>query len=137
MLVFDPRERCTIAAALEHPYLAVLHAQMEEPLCHATFGFEFEQRSSSSMGSAGGSTGAGSSPAGFKGDVIIPRAELQAMMYGEMVELLTSPNFVRHASLPAGAATASATGHAGSNNSGGGNSTARADGKDDDSKMDD
>ena len=128
MLVFDPRERSTITAALGHPYLAVLHAQMEEPLCHATFGFEFERPSNfnSSTGPSGGGA-AGASPAGFKGDVIIPRAELQAMMYGEMVELLTSPNFVRHASPPVRAAAAS----------GGGSSAARADGKDDDSKMDD
>ena len=128
MLVFDPRERCTIAAALEHPYLAVLHAQMEEPLCHATFGFEFERPSNSNSMGPGGGGGAGASPTGFKGDVIIPRAELQAMMYDEMVELLTSPSFVRHVSPPVSAAAAA---------SGGGSSTARADGKDDDGKMDD
>ena len=71
--MFDPKQRFTVEQALEHEYLATLHGQMEEPLCHAPFDFEFERIS-------GG------------GDVI-PRADLQAMMFTEMQELVSSASF--------------------------------------------
>jgi len=70
MLVFDPRHRCTIEQALNHPYLAELHRQMEEPLCHQPFDFEFEKQADPGID--------------------IPKDELQVMMFTEMQELLAS-----------------------------------------------
>ena len=64
MLVFDPRERCSIEQALEHPYLAELHRQMEEPLCDSHFDFEFEKTAMASD--------------------VIPQEDLQAMMFSEV-----------------------------------------------------
>mmetsp|Transcript_44397 Transcript_44397/g.120970 ORF Transcript_44397/g.120970 Transcript_44397/m.120970 type:complete len:436 (+) Transcript_44397:261-1568(+) len=69
MLVFDPRERCTISEALEHEYLADLHRQMEEPLCDGVFDFEFERQ--------------------VEAGVDIPKGDLQVMMFTEMQELLS------------------------------------------------
>jgi uncharacterized membrane protein YgcG len=131
MLVFDPKARCTIAAALEHPYLAVLHAQMEEPLCHATFDFAFER-----------------SAAGSNGGDAIPRADLQAMMFGEMAELISSPGYARPAPpsrVAMGSASNGSSGSSGSTSSGGstgstfggGGASGRADGKEGDGKMGD
>eukprot|EP00850_Spirogloea_muscicola_P008805 SM000048S16517 [mRNA] locus=s48:175188:176080:- [translate_table: standard] len=42
MLVFDPRKRITVQAALEHPYLAMLHDPAVEPAAPAPFDFDFE-----------------------------------------------------------------------------------------------
>lgn len=70
MLVFDPRERCTIDQALNHEYLAELHRQMEEPLCRAPFDSEFEKQADAG--------------------VDIPKTDLQAMMFTEMQELLAT-----------------------------------------------
>eukprot|EP00850_Spirogloea_muscicola_P012422 SM000080S22937 [mRNA] locus=s80:240271:241973:- [translate_table: standard] len=42
MLVFDPRKRITVQAALEHPYLAMLHDPAVEPVAPAPFDFDFE-----------------------------------------------------------------------------------------------
>lgn len=104
MLVFDPKERCTIEQALEHEYLAELHRQMAEPLCDSVFDFEFERQ-------------AGGGP-----DSVIPRADLQAMMFTEMQELLSQPGYAQPSpprTVNMGAAT------------GGGGGGRRAEGKDD------
>ncbi len=42
MLVFDPTQRITVEAALEHPYLAALHDANDEPSCATPFEFDFE-----------------------------------------------------------------------------------------------
>ena len=68
MLVFDPRERCSIEEALQHPYLADLHRQLEEPLCDRHFDFEFERTAQASD--------------------VIPQKDLQFMMFTEMQDLL-------------------------------------------------
>jgi hypothetical protein len=85
---------------------------MEEPLCHAHFDFEFE-RTHSGGGGAGG-RGA---------DGVIPRAELQAMMFTEMQELLASPSYAMPS--PASRVSMGSTG-------GGQGGGARAEGKYDD-----
>ena len=43
MLVFDPRERCTVKEALKHPYLADYHDPDDEPDCPELFAFPFEK----------------------------------------------------------------------------------------------
>jgi serine/threonine protein kinase len=43
MLVFDPSKRITVDEALHHPYLASLHDINDEPVCPASFNFDFEQ----------------------------------------------------------------------------------------------
>mmetsp|Transcript_21564 Transcript_21564/g.56011 ORF Transcript_21564/g.56011 Transcript_21564/m.56011 type:complete len:109 (-) Transcript_21564:167-493(-) len=43
MLVFDPRERCTVDEALDHPYLAALHDPDDEPASHTAFDFDWEK----------------------------------------------------------------------------------------------
>jgi mitogen-activated protein kinase 1/3 len=43
MLVFDPRGRCSIDEALEHPYLADLHDENEVPVASEMFDLDFEQ----------------------------------------------------------------------------------------------
>jgi mitogen-activated protein kinase 1/3 len=106
MLVFDPRERCTIEQALEHEYLSELHRQMSEPLCDAVFDFEFERHEG---------------PSG-----VIPRADLQAMMFTEMQELLSQPGYAQ----PSPPRTTSMGG------GGGGGGGQRSEGKHDDGKMD-
>jgi len=68
MLKFDPRDRCTIGEALNHRYLLHLHRQMDEPLCHAVFDFEFERQ--------------------VQAGHYIPKEELQATMFAEMQNLL-------------------------------------------------
>ncbi|CAI5502143.1 unnamed protein product [Closterium sp. Naga37s-1] len=42
MLLFDPAKRITVEESLDHPYLASLHDISDEPVCHATFTFDFE-----------------------------------------------------------------------------------------------
>mmetsp|Transcript_11727 Transcript_11727/g.25351 ORF Transcript_11727/g.25351 Transcript_11727/m.25351 type:complete len:399 (-) Transcript_11727:184-1380(-) len=42
VLVFDPAKRISVEEALTHPYLASLHDAEDEPLCNATFEFDFE-----------------------------------------------------------------------------------------------
>ena len=44
MLVFDPNKRITVEAALKHPYLASLHDPKLEPVCEASFEFDFEDQ---------------------------------------------------------------------------------------------
>ena len=43
MLRFNPDERISVEAALEHPYLRDFHGQMPEPLSPSLFDFEFEK----------------------------------------------------------------------------------------------
>lgn len=43
MLTFDPNQRITVEEALNHPYLASLHDETDEPTCPIPFNFEFEQ----------------------------------------------------------------------------------------------
>lgn len=43
MLTFNPQKRITVTQALEHPYLASLHCEEEEPVCPTHFDFSFEQ----------------------------------------------------------------------------------------------
>ena len=42
MLHFDPEQRISVKAALEHPYMAALHAEEDEPVAEAPFQFENE-----------------------------------------------------------------------------------------------
>ena len=42
MLVFDPAKRISVDEALEHPWLADLHARSAEPVCRDPFDFSFE-----------------------------------------------------------------------------------------------
>ncbi|KAK0564352.1 mitogen activated protein kinase 2, partial [Tilletia horrida] len=42
MLAFDPAERISCEAALQHPYLAVWHDPADEPVCQTKFDFGFE-----------------------------------------------------------------------------------------------
>eukprot|EP00729_Bicosta_minor_P000154 gene154-32868_t len=42
IFVFDPRQRITAAQALQHPYFASLHDEMDEPFCPGVFSSEFE-----------------------------------------------------------------------------------------------
>mmetsp|Transcript_14214 Transcript_14214/g.21850 ORF Transcript_14214/g.21850 Transcript_14214/m.21850 type:complete len:149 (+) Transcript_14214:941-1387(+) len=45
MLIMKPEDRITVNEALEHPYLADLHAQMGvEPSCSEVFDSDFEER---------------------------------------------------------------------------------------------
>jgi serine/threonine protein kinase len=44
MLVFDPRERCTVAEALAHPYFKALHDANEEPECKVKFSIPIERQ---------------------------------------------------------------------------------------------
>lgn len=46
LLAFDPTERITCEAALEHPYLAVWHEPADEPVCENKFDFGFEREES-------------------------------------------------------------------------------------------
>lgn len=68
MLVFDPQERLSVDAALDHPYLSELHGQMPEPLCEECFDFDFEKR-------------------GKPPKHNLPKEEIQSMMFEEMVQL--------------------------------------------------
>ena len=43
MLVFDPRERCTVDEALSHPYFKPLHDANEEPVCKIKFDVQIER----------------------------------------------------------------------------------------------
>jgi mitogen-activated protein kinase 1/3 len=45
MLIFDPTRRLTVAQALAHPYLAMLHCEEDEPVTTpiSRFDFEFER----------------------------------------------------------------------------------------------
>ncbi|CAA6656867.1 unnamed protein product [Spirodela intermedia] len=43
MLTFDPNRRISVEEALEHPYLARLHDEEDEPICTEPFSFDFEQ----------------------------------------------------------------------------------------------
>ena len=43
MLVFNPDDRITVEEALNHPYLAQLHNQCDEPVCPGKFNFDFER----------------------------------------------------------------------------------------------
>jgi len=43
MLVFDPRERCTVDEALAHPYFQPLHDANEEPECKIPFDIQCER----------------------------------------------------------------------------------------------
>ena len=95
---------------------------MEEPLCHANFDFEFERN----QGGAGGGAGAG----GGGGDGVIPRPELQAMMFTEMQELLSSKSYALPS--PASRVSMGATAAPDAGGGGGGGGGARADGKEDD-----
>lgn len=71
LLVFDPRQRISVEAALEHPYLMELHGQMKpEPLCDDTFDFEFERATVDN-----------------EGKDALPKEEIQSMMFEEMVQL--------------------------------------------------
>ncbi|GLC63120.1 Mitogen-activated protein kinase 4b [Pleodorina starrii] len=42
MLVFDPTKRISVEDALAHPYLASLHDEADEPVCHTPFTFDFD-----------------------------------------------------------------------------------------------
>jgi|EP00505_MAST-04D_sp_SCG-Rhode-Island_P004868 serine/threonine protein kinase len=44
MLVFDPRERCTVQEALCHPYFKALHDANEEPECKVKFQIPVERQ---------------------------------------------------------------------------------------------
>ncbi|TXT08813.1 hypothetical protein VHUM_02941 [Vanrija humicola] len=48
LLCFDPAKRIGCQEALEHPYLAVWHDPIDEPVCEAPFDFSFEREDSSS-----------------------------------------------------------------------------------------
>lgn len=43
MLAFDPKDRITVEAALEHPYLQIWHDPGDEPDCPTEFDFSFEE----------------------------------------------------------------------------------------------
>jgi len=43
MLVFNPDDRITVNEALNHPYLAQLHNQCDEPESKSRFNFDFER----------------------------------------------------------------------------------------------
>ncbi|KJE91444.1 extracellular signal-regulated protein kinase [Capsaspora owczarzaki ATCC 30864] len=43
-LMFNPDNRISVEEALAHPYLAPLHDPADEPTCHSTFNFDFENR---------------------------------------------------------------------------------------------
>ncbi len=43
MLIFDPRERCTVDEALAHPYFQPLHDANEEPECKIPFDIQCER----------------------------------------------------------------------------------------------
>ncbi|CAN0314177.1 unnamed protein product, partial [Ectocarpus sp. 12 AP-2014] len=76
MLVFNPRRRIGVVEALEHPYLADLHAQMvgKEPKCEKIFDFDFEKE------------GGGSSDRLVpKKQRVIPRGELKALVLEELL----------------------------------------------------
>jgi len=61
MLTFHPEYRITVEECLEHPYLEELHSQMDEPVADKHFDFDFEKH--------------------HAGHHVIPKPELQAMMY--------------------------------------------------------
>ena len=42
MLAFDPSQRISVEAALEHKYLSIWHDASDEPACPTTFDFGFE-----------------------------------------------------------------------------------------------
>uniref|UniRef100_A0A6V1P1J1 Mitogen-activated protein kinase n=1 Tax=Heterosigma akashiwo TaxID=2829 RepID=A0A6V1P1J1_HETAK len=66
MLQFNPAKRLSVEEALAHPYLAELHAQMDEPECqNGLFDFDFEHEYANGE---------------------IPLSDLQAMMYEEMLK---------------------------------------------------
>ncbi|KAJ1460794.1 kinase-like domain-containing protein [Pelagophyceae sp. CCMP2097] len=44
MLSFDPRSRCSVQDALEHPFMASLHLEADEPRAEFTCSFEFERQ---------------------------------------------------------------------------------------------
>ena len=44
MLTFNPNNRISVEEALQHPYLASLHAEDCEPMCDRKFDFSFEKR---------------------------------------------------------------------------------------------
>ncbi|CAM9135905.1 unnamed protein product [Chrysoparadoxa australica] len=69
MLVFHPEKRITVEEALEHAYLADLHGQMDEPVSDKLFDFEYERDFGSSD---------------------IPKAELQKLMYDDMLHFAPS-----------------------------------------------
>jgi serine/threonine protein kinase len=66
MLVFNPEKRITVDEALNHPYLAQLHNQCDEPISSEAFNFDFEREALD------------------RGEDI-PKEELQALIYREML----------------------------------------------------
>lgn len=42
MLIFDPRKRISVSAALSHPYLANLHCEEDEPESEPLSAFDFD-----------------------------------------------------------------------------------------------
>ena len=42
MLIFDPRRRISVDKALEHPYLANLHLEDDEPVAEPLSAFDFD-----------------------------------------------------------------------------------------------
>ena len=99
MLTFHPEWRITVDEALAHPYLHELHSQMDEPACEKSFDFSWEKPSNygrevnataatataTSGGGGGGATGGGGGGGGGGKKNVIPKVELQRLMYAEML----------------------------------------------------
>ena len=66
MLVFDPRERCTVKEALKHPYFKALHDANEEPESKEKFQISLEKK--------------------YR-DMEIPKEALQDEIYNDMLTL--------------------------------------------------
>lgn len=79
MLTFHPEYRVTVEEALAHPYLEELHSQMDEPAHEFPFDFEFEKVTDTNLPSTSNSKSTSNSSA------LIPKPELQALMYREML----------------------------------------------------
>jgi len=91
MLTFHPEWRITVDEALAHPYLHELHSQMDEPACEKSFDFSWEKPShyerevvSTAATSTATAGGGGSTTGGGKKNVI-PKVQLQRLMYAEML----------------------------------------------------
>jgi len=66
MLVFSPENRLSVEEALNHPFLAPLHSQCDEPIAASSFNFDFERES-------------------LESGIDIPKHDLQVLVFNEMV----------------------------------------------------
>ena len=88
MLVFDPRERCTVKEALKHPYFKALHDANEEPESKEKFQISLEKK--------------------YR-DVEIPKEALQDEIYNDMLTLHPDERGIERSAFSSGSSSPKST----------------------------